>query len=322
MKRQLLTSVASAVALAPWLGFSQEYDIFTFDPTSAGPHSQNAQTTAMVPKVANGSITLDGTISAQEYGNFITKNVTPGVNAWILDFPEDRFWLDAADSSFDFWLAHDDDNFYVAVNVKDDVVNSDNPSTAFWNDDAIEIVVDALYDRFDNNTDSSMDPVGGHSYVNYQGKFSAWDEDAGAILGSNWASSVPWMYGASEDIFGVGKAVAGGWALEVRFRKRLFEDTTAGNKLRNGYRMGFNIGLDDDDKTGPGVNGDASRSQDLEIQYFWANRVRRFGLNQEYLDILTPEEKQTRDYLLGFERGIDSAGTSVARRDGRTDLRI
>lgn len=294
--------------MAPGLVFSQDFDITTFDPTAPGPWSQNATTTAMVPKVANGSITLDGNVSAQEYGNFIVQNVTPGVNAWILDFPEDRFWLDAADSSFDFWLAHDDDNFYVGVNVKDDIVNSDDPSTAFWKDDSIEIVVDALYDRFDNNTDSSMDPVGGHCYVNYQGKFSAWDEAGGAILGSNWASSVPWKYGASEDIYGVGKAVAGGWQMEVRFRKRLFEDTTKGNKLRNGYRMGFNIGLDDDDKTGPGANGDASRSQDLEIQYFWANRARRLGLNQDYLDSLTPEDKQTRDYLLVLESAIDSTG--------------
>ena len=50
-----------------------------------------------------------------------------------------------------------------------------------------------------------------------------------------------------------------------------------GNKLANGYIMGFNIGLDDDDKNGPtrdGHAGNGSRSQDLEVQYFWANRAR------------------------------------------------
>jgi hypothetical protein len=42
------------------------------------------------------------------------------------------------------WLAHDDDNFYIGVQVKDDVVNSDDPMGSFWNDDATEIQVDAL----------------------------------------------------------------------------------------------------------------------------------------------------------------------------------
>ncbi len=290
------------------MGFSQGFDITTFDTTSAGPWSQNAATTLMVPKVANGSIQLDGAVSASEYGNFPKANVTPGVNAWILDFPEDRTWNDEADSSFDFWLAHDDDNFYVGVHVKDDVVNSDDPNNAFWKDDSIEIVVDALYDRFDNNTDNSQDPVGGHSYLNYQGKFSAWDDAAGAISGQSWATSVPWKYGASEDIYGVGKEVAGGWQLEVRFRKRLFEDATAGNRLRNGYRMGFNIGLDDDDKQGPGANGSGARTQDLELQYFWANRARRVGLNAELLASLSDEDKLTRNWLISLPTAIDSGG--------------
>lgn len=290
------------------MGLSQGFDVTTFDPTSAGPWSQNSTTTLMVPKVANGSIKLDGAVSAQEYGSFPKVNVTPGVNAWILDFPDDRNWNDDADSSFDFWLAHDDDNFYVGVNVKDEVVNSDDPNNAFWKDDAIEIVVDALYDRLDNNTDSSKDPVGGHCYVNFQGKFSAWDDTAGSIVGENWASAVPWKYGASEDIYGVGKQVAGGWQMEVRFKKRLFESETAGNKLKNGYRMGFNIGLDDDDKQGPGTNGNGARTQDLELQYFWANRARRVGLNAELIAGLSDEDKKTRNWMVALPTAIDSGG--------------
>lgn len=308
MNRHLLTSVASAVFLTPVAAIPQAFDITTFDPTSAGPWSQAGRNTLMVPKVANGSIKVDGAVSGSEYGNFEGQTVTPGVNAWILDWPEDRSWTGEADSSFSFWLAHDDDNFYVGVKVKDDVVNSDDPNGSFWKDDSIEIVVDALYDRFDNNTDSSKDPVGGHNYVNYQGRFSAWDDAAGQISGTSWATSVPWKYGASEDVYGVGKQVAGGWEMEVRFRKRMFEDATAGNKLKNGYRMGFNIGLDDDDKQGPGANGSSARSQDLELQYFWANRARRKGLNAELLASLSEEEKQTRNYLVALEAGIDSGG--------------
>jgi hypothetical protein len=301
-------AVAPFFVFAPCAGLTQEFDVTTQDPTAAGPWSQNAATTLTVPKVPNGSVKLDGTVGAAEYGGAAGVNVTPGVNAWILDWPEDRAWTDAADSSFDFWLAHDDDHFYVGVRVKDDVVNSDDPNGSFWKDDAIEIVVDALYDRFDNNTDNAQDPVGGHCYVNYQGRFSAWNEETGQIGSQTWATGVPWKYGPSEDIHGVGRAVAGGWEMEVRFRKRLLEDATAGNRLRNGYRMGFNIGLDDDDKQGPGANGNAARTQDLELQYFWANRSRRKGLNAELLAGLSEEEKRTRNYLVALEQGIDSAG--------------
>ena len=119
---------------------------------------------------------------------------------------------------------------------------------------------------------------------------------------------MPWKYGASEDIFGVGKQVAGGWQMEVRFRKRLFESETAGNKLKNGYRMGFNIGLDDDDKQGPGTNGNGARTQDLELQYFWANRARRVGLNAELLASLTDEDKLTRNWMVALPTAIDSGG--------------
>jgi len=154
--------------------------------------------------------------------------------------------------------------FNLYVFTLESLVNSDDPNGSFWKDDAIEIVTDALADGFDNNTDNSKDPVGGHSYVNFQGRLSAWDENAGAKGSQAWANEVDWKYGASGDVFGKGAAVTGGWHMEARFHKRMFESPTAGNKLRNGYRMGFNIGLDDDDKKGPGANGDKSRSQDVK----------------------------------------------------------
>ena len=292
MKKSLISSsLGITLALAPRFALAQPFDITTFDPTSKGAWSEPGKTTLMVPKVANGSVKLDAAITSQEYGGFAGVTVTPGINAWILDFPDDRVWDGAQDSSFTYYLAHDDDYFYVGVTAKDDIVNSDDPNDNFWKDDAIEIVVDALADRFDNNTDSSHDPYGGHNYVNFQGRFSAWDEAGNKIGTQTWATAVDWTYGENGDVFGFGKAVAGGWQMEVRFKKRLFEDPAAGNKLKNGYRMGFNIGMDDDDKHGPGTNGDKTRSQDLEIQYFWANRERFKGYNQDYLAGLSPEDR-------------------------------
>jgi hypothetical protein len=312
MKTFLSSFVVSAFVFSPLMTTAQPFDISTFDTTATGPWSEVGRTTLMVPKVANGSIKLDGAASAQEYGGFKEVTVTPGVNAWILDFPADRSWDSAADSSFTYWLAHDDDYFYVGVHAKDDVVNSDDLNGSFWKDDAIEIVIDALADRLDNNTDTSKDPVGGHNYVNFQGRFSAWNELTGVVAGTTWATAVDWKYGETGDVFGFGKQVAEGWQMEVRFKKRLFESPTAGNKLKNGYRMGFNIGMDDDDKKGLGLNGNKSRTEDLEIQYFWANRQRYRGLTADFVAGLTPEQKAGKrgpdSYLLGLDLGIDNTG--------------
>ncbi|MCZ7635225.1 MAG: hypothetical protein M5U12_03715 [Verrucomicrobia bacterium] len=305
MNRLLCFTGCLAIAGGCALTVAQVYDITTFDPASKGPWAYRGKTTLVVPKVAKGSITLDGAASAAEYGGFAGIEVVPGLGdqgagnarpgAWILDFPEDRVWDGPEDSGFTYWLAHDDDYLYVGVHVKDDVVVSDNPNAAFWNDDSIEIVVDALNDRFDNNTDNSKDAFGGHCYVNYQGRFSAWDDAAGQISGESWATGVNWKYGPNEDIFGFGKAVAGGWQMETRFHKRLFEDPARGNKLKDGYRMGFNIGLDDDDQQGPSAGG--WRTFDLEVQYFWANRERLQGYTADLVASLTPEAIAGKWYL-------------------------
>ena len=236
--------------------------------------------------------------------------MTPGVNAWILDFPADREWDDPADSSFTFYLAHDSRFFYVGVQALDDVVTSDDPNAAFWRDDAIEIVIDALNDRYDNNTDNSQDTYGGHSYVNFEGRFSEWDDDAGDIASFRWSNDVNWTYGdgPTNDIYGTGQQTSDGWAMEVRFDKRLFEDPDAGNKLQDDYAMGFNIGMDDDDQQGPGLDGSGERAEDLEIQYFWANRLRPLGWNADEADAYSPEEIASGEFMDDYDLIIDSTG--------------
>ncbi len=305
MNRHLVLSGLMILACGCSLATAQVYDITTFDPTSKGKWAYRGKTTLVVPKVANGSIALNGAASSAEYGGFQGVEVVPGMGdqtagdagpgTWILNFPDDRLWDGPDDTRFTYWLAHDDDYLYVGVHAKDDVVVSDNPPGQFWNDDSIEIVADALNDRLDNNTDNSKDLYGGHCYVNYLGKFSAWDEAAGQISGTSWATGVAWKYGASDDIYGSGKTVAGGWQMEVRLHKRLFEDPEKGNKLKDGYRMGFNIGMDDDDQQGPSTGG--WRSYDLEIQYFWANRERLQGYNAELIAGLSPEQIASKSYL-------------------------
>src|SRR5437016_8248937 len=123
MKRLLSSSLALILVLSPRLATAQPYDITTFDVTAAGPWSSLVNTTLMVPKVGNGSIKLDGAISSAEYGGFQGVTVTPGNadgtagNAWILNFPDDRAWGGPDDSSFTYYLAHDDDYLYIGVDV-------------------------------------------------------------------------------------------------------------------------------------------------------------------------------------------------------------
>ena len=289
------STVLGALLLFVVPALGQGFNLQDFDATATGPWSDVALTTATVPQVPDGAITLDGKPSNSEYGGFAGIEVTPGVNAWILDFPGDRQWDDADDSSFTFWLAHDTDFLYVGVDVKDDVVNSDDTNAQFWRDDAIEIVTDVWNDNYDNNTDSSQDGYGGHVYANYEGRFSRWDDELGEIQGTTFSTAVDdWTYGDSEedDVFGFGEATETGWNMELRMHKRLFEDPEADIQLVEGTKMGFNIGLDDDDKFGPGTNGSGARSQDLELQYFWANRERYLGWGPEapFFDAFTEEQ--------------------------------
>ena len=280
------------------------------DQAAEGDWSDIQKTTLKVPKVANNSVTLDASITSKEYGNFTGVNVTPGKNAYILNFPTtdaDDGSDGPADTSFTFYLAYDDNFLYVGVDVKDQVVFSGNPNASFWKDDAIEIIVDALNDRYDINTDSSNDLYGGHTYFNYEGRFAEWDDAANARnSNTRWAQAVDWSYGADKEIYGVGKEVTGGWSLEVKFHKMNFESPDAKNKIAAGYKMGFNIGVDDDDKTGPA--GDNTSDNDLQIQYWWANRYRAVGWNADVAAGYTAADIAARVYELDLGTIIDATG--------------
>jgi cellulose/xylan binding protein with CBM9 domain len=276
--------------------------VANFDETSEGPWSDIEKTTLTIPKVANGSITLDGDVDSGEFGGFEAIDVIPDKSAWILAYAAEKNWESEEDSSFSFHMAYDDDFLYVGVNVKDDVVRSNDPNAAFWKDDAIEIIMDPLNTRFDENTDSSDNFFGGHCYVNYEGRFSAWDDDAnmrGEPL-TRWSSLVEWEYGEDKQIYGVGKETETGWSMEVKFHKETLIDPLSDFKWQEGQDMAFNIGIDDDD------------GADLAIQYFWANRIRAIGFTEEESWNWTEEEIANGDHLdpdiTFYEIGIDANG--------------
>ena len=154
-----------------------QFDITDFDETEEGPWSDVDLTSITIPRVADGSITLDGAPSSAEYGSFEGVSVVPGVNAWILEFAQNKDWESEADSSFTWYMAHDTEWIYVGVDVLDDEVVSNNINAEFWKDDAIEIILDPDNTRVNINTDQIDQPLndfGGHNYLNYEGRFSRW----------------------------------------------------------------------------------------------------------------------------------------------------
>lgn len=319
-------TVLLSFAVTPAL-HGQDFDILGFDPTLPGIWSSPERTTLTVPQVPVGSITIDGAASSSEYGGFEGVPVIPGdeVNpAWILDFPASRTWDNPDDSSFTFWLAHDEDFLYIAARARDDVVNVDNDHSQFWKDDSIELIIDALNNRYDEGPGGEGN-IGGQTYVTFDGQVSAWDSEAGASNGGgpNLFPHTQWEWGEEGDIFSAGQEVEGGWQNELRIRKSLMEDEEAGNKLVEGYVMGFNIGVDDDDMRGPeGENGSGELERDLEIQYWWSNRERFLGWNAAADDGFFTEEEIAQshaallngtvesDELLSLDHdwGIDSNG--------------
>ncbi len=257
-----------------------------FDEQTEGPWSDIDNTTITIFNVP--SITLDGEISADEYGGFEGIEVIPVETGWVLNYATEKNWEGPDDSSFTFYVAYDDTFLYVALDVKDDVVRSNDENAAFWKDDAVEIVFGPENNRYDINTDGSTNLVGGHVYFNWEGRFSEWDEASSLPRDAvRFAAGLDWAYGEDAEVYGVGIETETGWALETRIHKMCFEDEDLGTSMVEGEVWDFNVGLDDDD------------GGDLAVQYWWASRVFADGFSpdNEFFDLLLDEEIETQAYL-------------------------
>ena len=299
--------VQSPVARAQDLG---QEDLEAFDHFELGPWSEIDRTTLTVPQVANGSVTLDGSPSSAEYGSFEAVEVVPILTGWVLNFPPDREWDGPEDSSFRFWLAHDESFLYIAADVTDDVVNADDPNESNWKDDSIELLFDPLNDKYDV-TPRDNSPYGGHDGISWNGAQRAWDPDLGepSSFGvTDFATEVDWSYGEEGDVFAVGVETETGYAVEARYHKRLFENPDVGNKLVEGYVMGFNITVDDDDGRGVGPNGTGERDLDEEVSYYWAQRERLIGWDELAAEDYTAEQIAAGEHVDDFELSFDPGG--------------
>jgi len=296
------------------IAYAQQGSV-TDDFNVEGPWTDLERTSITAPKVPDGAVSIDGIVSSGESGGFDGVHVTPLENVWILSFPDDRVTDGPEDTSFTFYVAHDNNNLYIGVQAQDDVINSDDPNSAFWKDDAIELIFDYRNAKLDQNFDSQSPAFGGHPYVNWEGRFSDWDDENDTFNDRNTFTlgkpddegnvdleNKPWSYGEDGDIYGSGIEVDGGWSMEVRFSKASLADPESDIELDNGHTMDFNIGMDDDDQQGPGPNGDGSRTQDLELQYFWSNRTYAEGWTLEEYEtnaqgFFTDEQMENRAWL-------------------------
>lgn len=280
---------------------AQEFNVQEFDPSSAGPWSSAARTLVSVPIVGSGAVVLDGMLSDDEYGGFVGVPVIPGHEehgAWILDQPTTRSWDGPEDSSFTFWLAHDADYLYIGAQTLDDTVHLDDDGGSFSNDDSLAIVIDALNNRYDRNAGTAEGGLGGYLSVGFNGQISGYDfSGQGPAPGANtFFPDGGWEFGEGKDVYSVGGPVEGGWAVEMQIRKSLME--ADGNEITENYLAGFNIGVADNDNAG--------LENDVELEYWWANRNRFVNWSAD--ESLFYTEDAIAQSLAAIRLGADNLG--------------
>lgn len=277
MKKNIL--IIFVLLALPFMASAQTDKILNFDYEADGPWNDPEITDMEVPKVPNGAVVLDGQVSAAEYGGFESIDIIPAESGWPLNWPPEREWDGPEDSSFKFYMAHDEEYIYLGVDVMDDVLSQDAAEpTQFWQDDAIEIVI--LPDNLtppdtmgaSRGLNGETFEWGAHTYFTYNEKMRGITDDGEDTLGQSWSAS-DWTFGPDGEITSKGAETDTGWMLEVRMAKELFQGTdiplpwydkegeTYDIDLET-YPISFAIGVDDDDAKYADRTG-------FELQYWW-----------------------------------------------------
>lgn len=211
--------------------------------TTNGKVRRLTRSPLVIPYVAGGS-TPDGVMNAGEWAGALKISVNglrPSVNpGWSAIDPNP---IDPADSSFDLYVMHDGANLYVAFDVTDnDLSSDDHPTvehTSVWEDDCTEVYIDGDFDRdYSEGTtggpaDDDQWPEGVSPHFGINNAW--WDKNTGTYNNSWWAHTV---------------TNANGFVVEykIAFSGIDTEDGEAGyTALRPGDIIGFNALHNDDD---------------------------------------------------------------------------
>ena len=178
------------------------------------------------PKAA--APTVDGMIGPDEYAGAQAEVVNRHTGVYNIPSGDDNW--EEGDSSFTYWVTHDDDAVYVAVDVVDDDINTDSAEAGSedgqtWQDDSIEIFFDA-----DDSNDA------GRGDQEFEGQYVL---TANGAWRDNEANNP--FFGENDDWYAVTNETDTGYTMEFKVNKSaLFdpEDETT---------LGFNVALNDDD---------------------------------------------------------------------------
>jgi hypothetical protein len=166
-----------------------------------------------VARLANRVLAIDGDLS--DWGTYPPLALDKNSADTVL-----RLVPEIADSSADLWAAWDNQALYFAVRVRDDVIVNDSPDV--WRDDEIELAFDGVNDGLPGNSDDHQ------ITINADGRKT----DFGTL--------------PAPEVIAATRPVAGGWQVEVAIPASFLQ----GGMLATGKRMGFTLGLHDDDDGG------------------------------------------------------------------------
>jgi hypothetical protein len=183
------------------------------------------------------AITLDGNLDDWKGIPFVA--VTPQNGVFDL---ESGTTDDPADISYRFAVCHDGQALYVAVETTDDVLSLDDTRTGethalAWQDDAVEVFIDGNRNRAPHARDKE------HTEYPFGGEFSLVANGAATSNCTAWPDTFGkpdfWQGATSCE-----RLPDGSWRLRYEYRLTW---NVMGGKVRPGDRIGFTIGIQDDD---------------------------------------------------------------------------
>jgi hypothetical protein len=166
-----------------------------------------------VARLADRPLTIDGNLS--DWGTYPPLALDKNSADTVL-----RLVPEIADSSADLWAAWDNQALYFAARVRDDAIVNDSPDV--WRDDEIELAFDGANDGLPGGSDDHQ------ITINADGRKT----DFGTL--------------PAPEVIAATRPVAGGWHVEVAIPASILQSGT----LVVGKRMGFTLGLRDDDDGG------------------------------------------------------------------------